>query len=207
MVDVDLDRVRGDLLVEAVEPFLEPCFRHRHTGAAHQVLEHAELAPRQADGFAVDLDLAPMRRQAQVAAREVAVEHLFGPAHQGAQARRQLAEIERLGQEVVGAGVEAIDPRAQRAARRQDQDRRPDWAFAQAFEDLDPVHVGQAEIKDQGVVPDGLGGGQAVLAARDVIDRKAVRLQADPDQLGEAGIVFDQQDAHGARGGRERLTK
>ena len=56
----------------------------------------------------------------------------------------QLLEREGLGQVVVGAQVEPLDPVAQRVARREDQHRHPRLAPPHAAQHLQPVQLGEA---------------------------------------------------------------
>ena len=67
-----------------------------------------------------------------------------------AQPGEQLADAERLGNVVVGPGVERRDLVRLLAARREhdDRDRRPG---AQPLDHLEPVEVGQAEVQDDHV--------------------------------------------------------
>ena len=77
------------------------------------------------------------------ASDEVAVrapQERLDPAH-------QLAQPERLGQVVVGAELEADDLVDLVVARRQDEDRHLGAGRAEAAEDLEAVHAGQADVE------------------------------------------------------------
>ena len=79
-----------------------------------------------------------------------------------AHARQQLADAERLGQVVVGAGVERRDLVVLAAARRQhdDRHRRP---LAQVADEVDAVAVGQSEVEQHQVGRARAGVDQAAL--------------------------------------------
>ena len=72
------------------------------------------------------------------------------PAERGAQAGEELVHAERLGDVVVGAGVERGDLVALGAAGGEDDDRHGGPA-PQAADDLDAAHSGEAEVEDDGV--------------------------------------------------------
>jgi hypothetical protein len=71
-------------------------------------------------------------------------------AQERVDARQQLAERERLGEVVVGAGVEAGDAILDAAARGEDQDQRRVAGGAQAAQQLAAVLVGKAEVEGSG---------------------------------------------------------
>ena len=81
------------------------------------------------------------------------------PTGDGPQPREQLLDVERLGDVVVGAGVERRDllPGVEPAGEHEDRDRRP---AAQRADDVDAVEVGQPEVQH-----DDVGMGCAATAA------------------------------------------
>ena len=86
------------------------------------------------------------------------------PAQDGADAGGQLVGVERLGDVVVGAEVEALGLVGGRALRGQQDDRdRP--ALAQLAHDLDAVEVGHHDVEQHDVRADLFGLGEGLLAA------------------------------------------
>ena len=73
-------------------------------------------------------------------------------ARQRADAREQLAKVERLGQVVVGAGVESVDARLDGVARGQHQHRHVGAGGAQLAADRQAVLARQHHVEDDGVV-------------------------------------------------------
>ena len=79
-------------------------------------------------------------------------------AQRGPQTGEELVHSERLRDVVVGAGVERDHLVRLAAARREDDDRRL-APSTQALDHLDPVHVGEAEVEDDGVAAARSSGG------------------------------------------------
>src|SRR3546814_18913602 len=70
-----------------------------------------------------------------------------GAAAERAEPRHQLFGFERLGEIIVGAGVQAFGPFAGPPERGKHQYRRPDATFAQPPEDRQPVEVAQHPVE------------------------------------------------------------
>ena len=87
----------------------------------------------------------PGRRARPRLGRPVAVR--APAAQQRPHARGEVGERERLGDVVVGAGVEPEHLVELRAARGEHEHRRPRLALVQPAADLDPVDAGQAEVE------------------------------------------------------------
>ena len=105
----------------------QPLLRHRVAGLGQQGAQQRGLARRQLHRLAVPVDRAAARRRSagrRTPGPSPVRRAATAPPCQGAHARFQLVEVERLGQVVVGAGVEAEDAVAHRAARGEDQHRR-----------------------------------------------------------------------------------
>jgi hypothetical protein len=111
--------------------------------------------------------------------------------------RHQLLHAERLGEVVVGAGVDALDALAPAVAGGEDQDRQGDLGGAQAAQHAEPVEPRQAEIQHHCVVRLGLGPEPRRLAVRHHVGDVAGHLQPLPDVGGDARLILDDQDAHG----------
>ena len=69
-----------------------------------------------------------------------------------AHAGQQFGEAERLGDVVVGAGVEAADGVHLAVLRGEEDDRHGRAALAHALADLEAVDAGQPDVEDQQVV-------------------------------------------------------
>ena len=75
---------------------------------------------------------------------------------------------------------------------------------AQPVDDLDAVHVGQAEVKDDQVRGDFAASRRAVVPSAATVDVVAAGAQVDAHRPQDLGVVVDDQDAgHGAAPRRE----
>src|SRR4051794_36932649 len=190
--DEDLDGVGGRERVVAPHLLEQPLARHDDALVAHQVLEQLELALRQVDGALAAAHLVRVGVQRQVRDDQRGASARRPAAQERAQPRPQLLALERLDQVVVGARVEALDPRLDGIARREDQDRdvvgRPDPA-----RDLDAVDLRQPEVEDDevGVVGGGLVQRRLPIAG----DAHVVAVQAQRalEDLGDLVVVLDDQ--------------
>ena len=92
--------------------------------------------------------------------REVGDLQAFGgrlaAAEERADARQEFDEGEGFDEVIVGALFEAFHAIVEGAAGAEDQDRRPDLAIADLFEDLKAVHIGQHQVENDEVVIGGV---------------------------------------------------
>ena len=119
-----------------------------------------------------------------------------GPAQQRAHAGQQLLGGERLGQIVVGAGVDALDLLAPAAARSQDQHREAPVGGPPGAQHGEPVELGQAQVQHDGVVGLGVAQKLGLLAVARPVDGIAGQFQHLLEVCGDAGLVLGQQQAH-----------
>ncbi len=161
----------------------------------HQIVEQTIFQRGQAQRLAIDAGARRARIEADAAANQQGLSMTGRAAHQGAQTRQQFFGMKRLGQIVVGAGVEARHLVAPGAARRQDQNRRRLAVTPPAFQHRDAVDLGQAEIENDAVI--GLGVAQEVrfFAVRGMVDDIAGIAERSFQLARQVGIVFGKQDA------------
>ena len=117
-------------------------------------------------------------------------------AEQRAQPRDQLLHLERLGQVVVGAGVDPLDPLGPHAARGEDEDRQRGPAGPPPLQHRQPVELGQAEIEDRGVIGLRVALEPGLLAVRHHVDGHAGSLERGRDVGCDARLVLDDEDLH-----------
>ena len=115
----------------------------------HQQLQQLVLGPGQLDERAVDGHAVPRRIEPQLGKREAALEVTLAAraAKQRADPRVKLVDVERLGEVVVGARIEPVDPVRDGIARGQHQDRKAVALAAEQAADLEPVDVGQPDVE------------------------------------------------------------
>ena len=158
---------------------------------------------RSAYSRAVSVSGSPRRRarRARVSSSRIPARRIEGvggeaPANNGAESRQELAEIERLREVVVGAAVQAGDPRLHRVARGQHQYGNRRSFLSNGAAHREPVLQRQHDVEDDGVV---FGNRRLVdrtfAVAHDV---NGVRLltKALREHLCRARLVFDQEDTH-----------
>ena len=117
-------------------------------------------------------------------------------AQQRAHARQHLLEVEGLGHIIVGAGIEALHLVAPAVARGQHQHRHGAAGAPPGLEHRDAVHLGQADVEDDGVVGLGLAEIVALLAVEGAVDHVAGVGQRRRELAVEIGIVLDDEETH-----------
>jgi hypothetical protein len=118
---------------------------------------------------------------------------------QGAQPGEQLLALEGLDEVVVGAGVQPLDARLDRVARRQDQDRDV-VSLAQAARDLHAVHLREAEIQDDEVGHEVRRRLQRNLSVGGDTDLVALQAQRALQDHRDLVVVLHHEDPGGAIG-------
>ena len=122
---------------------------HDLAGAAHEIFEQGEFPRQQIDRLAVALYGPLDEVHFQRAGLQSRLPHVAAPAQERFDARRQFADVERLDQVVVAAGLQAVDPLIDQRERADHQGRRGLAFGAQRFDDRKPVLAVQHAIDDQ----------------------------------------------------------
>jgi hypothetical protein len=101
----------------------------------------------------------------------------LSPAHGSADARGELAELEGLGNVIVGAGVERFDfiVLAVSHGEHEDGDARKEAAYVLAG--VDAVHAWHIDVEQDSVEGIGADEGKSLFAARGLYDLEAELLQ------------------------------
>ena len=172
-------------------------------GAAHhlalvveQVAEQLVFLGGQLHRLAAARDLARARVEPDVARGQLGGGIARGAADQGAQPGDQFLGLERLGDIVVGAGIEAGHLVRPAVARGEHQDRGGLAFLAPAVEHGQPVDLRQAEIEDDRVIL--LVGAEieALLAIGGEIHRIARAFQRVAELLPQVRLILDDQQSH-----------
>jgi D-alanyl-D-alanine carboxypeptidase/D-alanyl-D-alanine-endopeptidase (penicillin-binding protein 4) len=167
---------------------------------AHQDGEQLQADRRDREVLAAALQAQRRGVEHQVAhAQHLGADLAAVAADQGAHARFQFADLERLDQVIVGAGVEADQLVLQRVAGGQHQHRGGALGvLAQLAAKIQTIHAGQHQVQHDHVVAVLGGQAQAGHAVRGIVEAVAAALEELADHLGDAAVVFDQQDQAGA---------
>ena len=122
--------------------------------------------------------------------------HAFRSPDHRLQPRLELGQIERLGEVVVSAEVQAPDAVLEITARRQDHDRARAATLPKPLQHDQPVHRRQRQVEHDRVVVLGAQQRVSLRTVAGLIDRVAVALQGLAEPGGELQAVFDEQQAH-----------
>ena len=140
-------------------------------------------------------DLVPSLVEHEVVEpQDVARQLAGGAAQDRLDARDDLGEAERLGDVVVAAGPEGLDLVLDATLRRQEEDRRPEAALAQALPDLDPVDVGEHPVEDDQVGLEGHRLRERVAAGSCLLDLVALVAKRGRDGVDDRRLVVDDED-------------
>src|SRR5262249_46535250 len=116
--------------------------------------------------------------------------------HQRPDARQHLLEMERFCHIVVGAGVEALHLVAPAVARGEDQHRHDPSGAAPRLQDRNAVHLGKADIQDDGIIGLGITEKMALLAVEGAVHHIAGITQRGGELAIEIGVILDHEEAH-----------
>ena len=165
-------------------------------GVAHEALEQVVFRARERDEDAAARDAARRRIEPQIRDLQLRVVRRRAAAAERAQPRDEHRERKRLGEVVVGAGVEGPDDVRRGVAGGEHQHRRAIRARAKALHDLHPVEARQHHVEDGDVE---VGGGRELHGLRpgrrDLHDVPVLG-EAAPHQGAHARVVFDEQEPH-----------
>ena len=117
-------------------------------------------------------------------------------ADQRDQACLELGQLEGLGQEIVGALVQAADTLDQRVARREDQDRQALVGRAKVRQHIVAAQPWQPEVEDQRVVARRLETAANQPAVVDPVDLEVALRERTHQPVGKFALIFGEQDAH-----------
>ena len=171
--------------------------RDHAPGVMHQIGEQPVFVAGELDRIAVDRDAPGARIEPHRPAHELALGVADRAAQQRAHARQHFLEMKRLGDIIVGAGVEALHLVAPAVARGQHQHRHGAAVAPPGFQHRDAVHLGQADVEDDGVVGLGLAEIMALLAVEGAVDDVAGVGQRGRELAVEIGVVLDDEQAQG----------
>src|SRR5260370_34507381 len=103
--------------------------------------------------------------------------------------------MERFCHIVVGTGVEALHLVAPALARGEQQHRHEPSAAAPRLQDRNAVHLGKADIQDDGIIGLGIAEKMALLAVEGAVHNIAGIGQRGGELAIEIGVVLDHEEA------------
>ena len=135
-----------------------------------------------------------------------AIDHQVAPLHdrggpgdaaaQGADARDELVERERLAQVVVRAELQPVDPILDLGGGGEHQDAAGGAVAHQLAADAVAVHGRQVTVEDDHVVVDGGRALQGCRAVVDDVDGEPGVAQALADPVGQRDVILDNEYPH-----------
>ena len=159
-------------------------------------MQHGEFAPRQRHRTAVAHHLEGGRVERQRAPAQQRRGPSAAAPLDRADAGRELVEIERLAEIVVGAGVEPGDAVRHLVAGGQQEHGRRVAAPAHLRQHVEAGAVGQHEVEHDRRVALGLKCGACVGAGRHGIRRQPREPEAHLETVEQNGIVLDDEHPH-----------
>ncbi len=143
-MDVDLDRVRFDTFVPAIQRGFQLAARYDTPGIAHQHFKHRQFLGRQFKRRAVQPDLASGRIELHRPDLEDGYALSAGATDQRPQPGAEFVQIDRLDQVVVGTAIQSLHLVQRTVTRGQHQHRRVIPQGAQFTQQSDAVQARQA---------------------------------------------------------------
>lgn len=196
VLDMYIDCVGPALVVIAPGILHKAGTRHDRAGVLHKILQNGKFFAPERNHQTAALHAARAAVERQFADGQFGLNGIFGNlAQTRPYAGLQFFDAERLGDVVVGAGIEQADFGAHRTFGRQNNNWRLEALGAQLLANGQARHVGQAKIEQHDVK---LFGGRlaqtagTALGRVDVIGRIAQRFIQGQ---GDSGLVFYDQYA------------
>ena len=125
-------------------------------------------------------------------------QHVAAPPDECAQSRQQLAEVERLREIVVGAGVESFDLVVDGVARGEHEHGRVRALAPDLAADVDTVANGKDDVEDDGVVVVDGGEERGAVTVGRVVDGVGRLPKSARDGFAQLTVVFGEQYSHGS---------
>ena len=120
-----------------------------------------------------------------------------GATRHGGDAGAHFAEVERLDQIVVGAGIQALDADGDLVLRGGDDDRHGVAGGAQFAQQVEAAPVGQVEVEQHQFIGHGRQRQPRIIEPLHPVDAMPARGDVVADGGAQHMVVFDQQYAHG----------
>ena len=179
----------------------------RLAGMIHQDPQEQELQAGQRHGPEPDIGLQPPDIQAQLAGLDdlvlqVAVRARVVVAQPDPDPREQLSELERLGQVVLGAQVEAVHLGDDVTQAGQDQDRLVGAVAPEPGQHLRPAHPRHDQVQDDQAPVSGQGLPEPVFPVAGPADHIAVGDQDPLDQAAHFRLIVNNENPRAGQAGR-----
>ena len=192
---MDVDRPRLARKVGAPDAFQQGVAGEDHSSVARQCGEQVELSRPQLEPARPHGRFTPARVDPEAADldRATASTRRFGPPKDRLDPGNQRAGMERLGDVVVGAQLQA-DDRVDHVVARSEHHDRDIAPSAQLAAHLEAVQLGQHQVEDHQIwIVSGVEG-EGLLAIGRGDHRPALLFEIEPEQLDDVALVVDHED-------------
>ena len=169
---------------------------HHATGTLREVEQECEFGGGERDLARAATHEVSFTVDHQITDDDDRRERVHAAARERAESGQQFAEVEWLGEIVVGAGIEPSDPVLNGVERREHQNRHPIAAGTDGAADIDTAHAGQQHIEDHGVIRTGFRECEGVRTGRGLLHLVGGFPQSPDDGGAERTVVFGEKQAH-----------
>ena len=194
--DEHLDRVGVAIKILGIDVVDQLAARHHLAPVLHQVTQHPELVGGELDGGS----FVPYLRRRHVEPYPANLEDGAGvarrPAHQRLYPCHQLGDLERLGEVVIGPGVEPLNLLVQLTAGGQHQHRGVHPLATPLLEHAQTIATRQAEIQNDGIIGLGLAEKTRLVAIVAEIGHKSGQAQLFRQLACQDLFIFNYQNSH-----------
>ncbi len=170
--------------------------RHHLAPVLHQVAQHPKFMGGELDGGAFVPDLGGRHVEPHSADLQDRTGIARRPSHQRLYPRHQLRHLERLGEVVVGTGIEPLNLLVQLAAGGQYQHRGIDPLAAPLLQHAQAIATRQAEIQDDGVIRFGLAEKAGLVAIVAKVGHETGQTQLFGQLARQGLLIFNYQNSH-----------
>src|SRR6267143_188818 len=146
-IDVDLNEICFAIEVAIPNMLDDLTAGNKLRRAKQKQLKEGKLPGCQRDGLFVARGAAAVAVEYKVRVAKLCVAGMEAPANQCSNPRKKLRQDKRLGEIVIGPGVQALDTLLDQTSRREHQHGRFYAPLTQLAADFDPAEVGQAHIE------------------------------------------------------------
>ena len=166
------------------------------TRVMHEIVQDSRLLGGQRQRRAVQREATGIEVQDQATAAQYRMRMPGRTTNQRTYSQHHFLKLKRLGEVVIGTGIEACELVVEAATRGQHEHRKAQALLAPAVQHTDTVKSRQTKIEHGGV--EGLGGAAKlrVAAICAVLRRKARFSQHGAQTCGKLSIVLGHQHAH-----------
>src|ERR1700722_14649539 len=205
IADLHIDDIRLRHKVEIPNILEQHRPRHDLPGSAHEIFEQGEFPRQQINRLAVAPDAPFNEIPLQGAALQTREPRVAAPAKERFDSRCEFANVERLDQIIVAAGLQSVDSVVDRRQRTYHQSGRGVAFGAQRLNNRKTITALQHAVYDQHRRSKARRT-QPFVYCLSKLHRMAARLQFEANLLGKVALVFYDQNRSARRRVNQRIA-